>query len=41
MQFSKEWQIILFHYDGHVDEWDDLEWSARAIHISTRSQTKW
>ncbi|KAH9565763.1 hypothetical protein CY35_04G094600 [Sphagnum magellanicum] len=40
-KFSKEWQIILFHYDGHVNEWDDLEWSARAIHISTRSQTKW
>ncbi|CAM6057073.1 unnamed protein product [Sphagnum tenellum] len=40
-KFSKEWQILLFHYDGHVSEWDDLDWSATAIHISTHSQAKW
>ncbi|CAK9205358.1 unnamed protein product [Sphagnum troendelagicum] len=40
-KFSKEWQILLFHYDGHVNEWDDLEWSASAIHVSTHRQAKW
>lgn len=40
-KFSKEWQILLFHYDGKVSEWDDLEWSRNAIHISTRKQAKW
>jgi hypothetical protein len=24
-----------------VNEWDDLEWSASAIHVSTRRQAKW
>ncbi|XP_076913981.1 uncharacterized protein LOC143572818 [Bidens hawaiensis] len=32
---------MLFHYDGIVDEWKDLEWSSRAIHLSAISQTKW
>lgn len=33
--------IMLFHYDGHTSEWDQFEWSKRAIHISVRKQTKW
>lgn len=40
-QFSKNFTIMLFHYDGRTTEWDDLEWSARAIHVSTPKQTKW
>ncbi|KAK4367418.1 hypothetical protein RND71_011210 [Anisodus tanguticus] len=32
---------MLFHYDGRTSEWDDLEWSARAIHVSIPKQTKW
>lgn len=33
--------IILFHYDGVVDEWRDLEWSGSALHVSASNQTKW
>ncbi|XP_008778204.2 uncharacterized protein LOC103698025 isoform X2 [Phoenix dactylifera] len=33
--------IILFHYDGNVDGWHDLEWSGKAIHILAYNQTKW
>ncbi|XP_008224979.1 PREDICTED: uncharacterized protein LOC103324663 [Prunus mume] len=33
--------IILFHYDGNVDGWWDLEWSSDAIHIVAQNQTKW
>ncbi|XP_008802591.1 uncharacterized protein LOC103716387 isoform X2 [Phoenix dactylifera] len=33
--------IILFHYDGNVDGWRDLEWSDKAIHILAHNQTKW
>lgn len=33
--------IILFHYDGNVDGWWDLEWSKKAIHIVGFNQTKW
>ncbi|XP_042753066.1 uncharacterized protein LOC111918289 isoform X2 [Lactuca sativa] len=38
---SDDFVIMLFHYDGIVDEWKDLEWSSRVIHISAISQTKW
>ncbi|XP_024965543.1 uncharacterized protein LOC112505786 isoform X3 [Cynara cardunculus var. scolymus] len=38
---SDDFVIMLFHYDGNVDEWKDLEWSSRAIHLSAISQTKW
>lgn len=41
-KFVKEnFTIILFHYDGHVDGWWDLDWSNRAIHIIGQNQTKW
>ncbi|KAF7840242.1 lysine ketoglutarate reductase trans-splicing-like protein [Senna tora] len=33
--------IMLFHYDGNVDGWWDLEWSGKAIHIVAQNQTKW
>ena len=34
--------LMLFHYDGAGEEqWDDLEWSRRAVHVSARGQTKW
>ncbi|XP_031248286.1 uncharacterized protein LOC116106071 isoform X1 [Pistacia vera] len=33
--------IILFHYDGNVDGWWDLDWSNKAIHIVAQNQTKW
>ncbi|GAA0159208.1 hypothetical protein LIER_16039 [Lithospermum erythrorhizon] len=38
---STKFAIMLFHYDGNVDGWSDLEWSTRAIHISAINQTKW
>lgn len=33
--------VILFHYDGNVDGWHDLEWANKTIHILAQSQTKW
>ncbi|KAM7251800.1 hypothetical protein ACFE04_023683 [Oxalis oulophora] len=33
--------VMLFHYDGHVDEWKDLAWNDRVIHVSALHQTKW
>ncbi|XP_057502103.1 uncharacterized protein LOC130785915 [Actinidia eriantha] len=33
--------VMLFHYDGAVDEWHDLGWSNRVIHVSAMNQTKW
>uniref|UniRef100_A0A1U7Z1N8 Uncharacterized protein LOC104589368 isoform X2 n=1 Tax=Nelumbo nucifera TaxID=4432 RepID=A0A1U7Z1N8_NELNU len=38
---SNQFVVMLFHYDGIVDEWMDLEWSDRAIHVSAINQTKW
>uniref|UniRef100_A0A5B6Z8Q5 Lysine ketoglutarate reductase trans-splicing related 1 n=2 Tax=Davidia involucrata TaxID=16924 RepID=A0A5B6Z8Q5_DAVIN len=38
---SENFTIILFHYDGNVDGWWDLEWSDKAIHIVAQNQTKW
>ncbi|KAJ4843224.1 hypothetical protein Tsubulata_008728 [Turnera subulata] len=32
---------MLFHFDGILDEWRDLEWNYRAIHVSAINQTKW
>ncbi|KAK2982585.1 hypothetical protein RJ640_009238, partial [Escallonia rubra] len=39
--FSEDFQIMLFHYDGRTSEWDEFEWSKRAVHVSIRKQTKW
>ncbi|KAK8522402.1 hypothetical protein V6N12_056111 [Hibiscus sabdariffa] len=38
---ERDFVVMLFHYDGVVDEWRDLEWNDRAIHLSAVNQTKW
>ncbi|KMZ60818.1 Lysine ketoglutarate reductase trans-splicing related 1 [Zostera marina] len=40
-KFSQNFTILLFHYDGITSEWDEFEWSKRAIHVSAKKQTKW
>ncbi|KAF2572026.1 hypothetical protein F2Q70_00000204 [Brassica cretica] len=40
-KFSDNFTIMLFHYDGRASEWEEFEWSKRAIHVSIRKQTKW
>ncbi|MCL7037333.1 hypothetical protein MKW94_002022 [Papaver nudicaule] len=40
-KFSENFTILLFHYDGRTTEWDEFEWSKRAIHVSAQKQTKW
>ncbi|CAK8567264.1 unnamed protein product [Lathyrus sativus] len=40
-KFSENFTILLFHYDGRTNEWDEFEWSKKAIHVSGRKQTKW
>lgn len=40
-KFSNNFTIVLFHYDGRTTEWDEFEWSKKAIHISAAKQTKW
>ncbi|XP_042393376.1 uncharacterized protein LOC121984499 isoform X2 [Zingiber officinale] len=40
-KFSENFTIMLFHYDGRTSEWDEFEWSKKAIHVSARKQTKW
>ncbi|KAL0794446.1 hypothetical protein Bca101_065823 [Brassica carinata] len=40
--FSEDlFTLVLFHYDGRTTEWDQYEWSKRAIHVSVPKQTKW
>lgn len=41
LQLSKNFAILLFHYDGRASEWDEFEWSKKAIHLSAQKQTKW
>jgi hypothetical protein len=42
LQFPlSDFVVMLFHYDGVVDEWRDLSWSNSAIHVSAVNQTKW
>ncbi|CAN6878372.1 unnamed protein product [Brassica oleracea] len=41
-KFSEDlFTLVLFHYDGRTTEWDQYEWSKRAIHVSVPKQTKW
>ncbi|XP_031123624.1 uncharacterized protein LOC116026283 isoform X2 [Ipomoea triloba] len=40
-KFSENFTILLFHYDGKTTEWNEFEWSKRAIHVSVPKQTKW
>ncbi|XP_057809235.1 uncharacterized protein LOC131023687 [Salvia miltiorrhiza] len=37
----EEVDVMLFHYDGVVDKWRDMEWSDAVIHVSATNQTKW
>ncbi|CAN1284265.1 hypothetical protein LINPERPRIM_LOCUS18569 [Linum perenne] len=37
----KNFSVMLFHYDGNLDGWWDLEWSSKAVHIVAHNQTKW
>ncbi|XAR60381.1 hypothetical protein NMG60_11033729 [Bertholletia excelsa] len=30
--------IMLFHYDGNVDGWSDLEWNKKAMHILLKAK---
>jgi hypothetical protein len=41
MQFSENFDVVLFHYDGRTTEWDEFEWSKKTVHASARGQTKW
>ncbi|CAA6668395.1 unnamed protein product [Spirodela intermedia] len=38
---TADFRVILFHYDGVVDEWRDLHWCDNALHVSAINQTKW
>jgi hypothetical protein len=40
-QFSSNFDVVLFHYDGRTTEWEEFEWSKKAVHVSARGQTKW
>ncbi|KAJ8427043.1 hypothetical protein Cgig2_032871 [Carnegiea gigantea] len=33
--------VMLFHYDGVVDEWKVFEWNDKVVHVSAINQTKW
>ncbi|VVB12574.1 unnamed protein product [Arabis nemorensis] len=37
----RDFVVMLFHYDGVVDEWKQFPWNADAIHVSVMNQTKW
>jgi Protein of unknown function (DUF707) len=32
---------MVFHYDGVVDGWGNLDWTSSAIHVAAINQTKW
>ncbi|MCO5564426.1 hypothetical protein L7F22_018087 [Adiantum nelumboides] len=38
---QENFTLMLFHYDGKVDEWNMFPWSSRAIHVAAANQTKW
>ncbi|KAH6769540.1 lysine ketoglutarate reductase trans-splicing-like protein [Perilla frutescens var. frutescens] len=38
---GSDFVVMLFHYDGIVDEWKDFNWSSSTIHVSADNQTKW
>ncbi|KAJ1268291.1 hypothetical protein BS78_07G123900 [Paspalum vaginatum] len=40
-KFSDNFDVMLFHYDGHTTEWDEFEWSKQAVHVSAMGQAKW
>lgn len=38
---QENFTVLLFHYDGNVNGWHDLQWSGSVIHIAANDQTKW
>ncbi|KAI7745796.1 hypothetical protein M8C21_008941 [Ambrosia artemisiifolia] len=38
---ENDFVVMVFHYDGIVDQWNDLQWASRVIHVSAMNQTKW
>ncbi|XP_071708308.1 uncharacterized protein [Rutidosis leptorrhynchoides] len=40
-KFSDNFTLLLFHYDGRTSEWNEFEWSKKAIHVSAPKQSKW
>jgi hypothetical protein len=38
---ADDFTVMLFHYDGAVEQWSDVEWSSRAVHVAAKGQTKW
>ncbi|KAK7295177.1 hypothetical protein RJT34_18082 [Clitoria ternatea] len=38
---ANDFVVMLFHYDGIVDEWNDFEWSNGVVHVSVANQSKW
>ncbi|KAJ6828748.1 uncharacterized protein M6B38_360880 [Iris pallida] len=38
---QENFTVLLFHYDGNVNGWHDLQWSGNVIHIAANDQTKW
>ncbi|CAN1236115.1 hypothetical protein LINGRAPRIM_LOCUS1640 [Linum grandiflorum] len=38
---SSDFTVMLFHYDGAVDEWSEFSWSSSVVHVSALNQTKW
>ncbi|ESQ55544.1 hypothetical protein EUTSA_v10025410mg [Eutrema salsugineum] len=37
----RDFVVMLFHYDGVVDDWKQYPWNEQAIHVSVMNQTKW
>lgn len=37
---SKEWEIVLFHEDGKVDDWMEHDWATRVVHVAVHGQSK-
>ncbi|XP_010434520.1 PREDICTED: uncharacterized protein LOC104718463 [Camelina sativa] len=37
----QDFAVMLFHYDGVVDDWKQYPWNEHAIHVSVMNQTKW
>ncbi|RCV10581.1 hypothetical protein SETIT_2G121600v2 [Setaria italica] len=31
---ADDFTVMLFHYDGAVEQWGDMEWSERAVHVA-------
>ncbi|XP_052728088.1 uncharacterized protein LOC108328216 isoform X2 [Vigna angularis] len=38
---SSNFVVMLFHYDGIVDKWNDFEWNNQVIHVAVANQSKW